>query len=90
MIYLFQYLVQLFKQYRFSPNYHFHLLETDTFDLSKVDFCSLASILWPSGVDSSLTAQASINVGLHNQTQRDNAIQMPELPDAMRTQVSAV
>ena len=38
----------------------------------------------------SLTAQASNNVGLHNQNQRGNTIQMPEPLDAMQTQVSAL
>lgn len=55
-----------------------------------MDDSELTSLLSPSSVVGSLTPQASINVGLHNQKQRDNTIQMPELPNAMRTQVSAV
>ena len=47
-------------------------------------------LLSSSGVGSSLTSQASNNVGLHNQNQRGNTIQMPEALDAMQTQVSAV
>lgn len=42
------------------------------------------------GADSSLTIQASIDVGLHNQNQRDNSIQTPEPSEAMQTQVTAV
>ena len=55
-----------------------------------MDDSEVTSLLSPSGVDSSLTAQASNNVGLHNQNQRGNTIQMPEPLDAMQTQVSAV
>ena len=40
--------------------------------------------------DSEVTAQASNNVGLHNQNQIGNTIQMTEPLDAMQTQVSAV
>ena len=78
---------------RFTPYYHFHLLEiyfSDLIALSEMDDSELTSLLLPSGVDSTLTAQASSNVGLHNQNQRENTIQMPEPPDAMQTQVSAV
>ena len=55
-----------------------------------MDDSELTSLLSLSSVDSSLTAQASINVGLQNKNQRDNTIQMPETPDAMQTEVSAV
>ena len=55
-----------------------------------MDDSELTSLLSPSGVDSSLTAQGSNNVGLHSQNQRHNTIQMPGPLDAMQTQVSAV
>ena len=77
----------------FIPNYHFYLLEIDFSNLialSEMDDSELTSLLLPSGVDSSLTAQASNNVGLHSQSQRHNTIQMPGPLDAMQTQVSAV
>lgn len=77
----------------FIPNYHFYLLEIDFSNLialSEMDDSELTSLLSPSGVDSSLTAQASNNVGLHSQSQRHNTIQMPGPLDAMQTQLSAV
>lgn len=77
----------------FIPNYHFYLLEIDFSNLialSEMDDSELTSLLSPSGVDSSLTAKASNNVGLHSQRQRHNTIQMPGPLDAMQTQVSAV
>ena len=96
-IYLFQYLVQLFKQqhicHLLPTYYHFHLLGIDFSNLialSEMDDSELRSLLSPSGVDSSLTAQACNNVGLHSQNQRHNTIQMPGPLDAIQTQVSAV
>lgn len=77
----------------FILNYHFHLLEIDFSNLialSEMDNSELTSLLSPSGVDSSLTSQASNNVGLHSQNQRHNTTQMPGPLDAMQTQVSAV
>lgn len=77
----------------FAANKHFHLLEIDFSNLialPEMDDSELTSLLSPSSFVGSLTPQASINVGLHNQKQRDNTIQMPELPNVMRTQVSAV
>lgn len=78
----------------FIPNYHFHLLEIDFSNLialSEMDDSELTTLLSPSGVDSSLTSQASNNVGLHSQkNQRHNTIQMPGPLHAMQTQVSAV
>ena len=93
-IYLFQYLVQLFKQQHIChlllTYYHFHLLGIDFSNLIGLSDSELTSLLSPSGVDSSLTAQGSNNVGLHSQNQRHNTIQMPGPLDAMQTQVSAV
>ena len=93
-IYLFQYLVQLFKQqlicHLLLTYYHFHLLGIDFSNLIGLSDSELTSLLSPSGVDSSLTAQGSNNVGLHSQNQRHNTIQMPGPLDAMQTQVSAV
>lgn len=81
----------------FIPNYHFYLLEIDFSNLialSEMNDSELTSLLSPSGVDSSLIAQASNNVGLHShnttQQSRHNTIQMPGPLDAMQTQVSAV
>ena len=77
----------------FTPNYHFHLFGIDFSDLialSKMHDSVLTSLLLPSGVDSSLTAQASNNVGLQNQNQRESTIQMTEPPNAMQTQVCTV
>ena len=59
-------------------------------ELSEMVDSELTALLSPSSVDGNLTVQASNNVGLHNQDQRDDTIQMPEPPDAMRTRVSAV
>lgn len=50
----------------------------------------LAALSSQSSFDSSLTSQAFINVGLHNQNPTENTIQIHEPPEAMQTQVSAV